>query len=630
MRSQGKGRMSNSSLFLRGTGFVLLTCLLLIGMDVFRSLESHQARLSEARVDTGNLARSMAQFSREVLLEADSVTLDMRERVETDGTSAQKLHRLRDWMVARAGMLHTIQNIYLFDAAGNWLVTSGTDNPAGLNSSDRAYFRFHHDHPDRDVFVGPPIRSRADGKLVITVSRRLNDADGRFAGVILVTVAVRQFEQFFTTFDVGNEGIIILAYADGTVLARKPYAEADVGRDISSFPLFKDHLPRAPIGSFEYVSGFDGVERLGSYRRIDGYPLVVMVSRSRTELLGSWRWNAFSHLASTVLLTVLLGWTGIRLLRQGSELEKAETRYRLLAEHSGDAITCIDIDGTRRYSSPAFAALTGWSRQETDNRNILDIIHEDDVHLVRALLDNPTQTAVLSYRYRCRDGAFLWVEARFSMATVMDGGMQFILNIRDISRRKQLEEQLAAANRELSELANTDPLTGLANRRRLDEALHQEWRRAARTQAPLAVVMIDIDHFKNFNDLYGHPMGDRCLSVVAHLAAAKIGRPGDIAARYGGEEFVLLLPDTDIEGACTLAQSLRSDIERYGLWHEQGLDDKVRVTASFGVASLIPAALSASDQDMSVLLSQADEALYRAKSQGRNRVVSAGADCLAA
>lgn len=189
--SGGKERISNSALLLRATGFILLTCLLLIGMDIFRSLESRQARLDEAGVDTGNLARSMAQFSRELLLEADTVTFDMRQRVETDGTSPEKLRRLREWMAARAGMLDTVHNISLFDVEGNWLATSGTDRPVGLNSADRAYFRFHRDHPGRDVFVGPPIRGRADGELVITVSRRLDDKDGRFIGVILVTITVR-------------------------------------------------------------------------------------------------------------------------------------------------------------------------------------------------------------------------------------------------------------------------------------------------------------------------------------------------------------------------------------------------------------------------------------------------------
>lgn len=626
-----RGRTGGRSLFLRGAGFVGLTCLLLFGMDIFHNIESYETRLDEARVDTGNLARSMAQFSHEVLLEADSVTLDLRERVETDGTAPEKLRRLRDWMVTRVGMLSNVQNIYLFDAAGNWLATSGTDQPTNeLNSADRTYFRFHRDHPGREVFIGPPVRSRADAQWIITVSRRLDDADGRFAGVILVAVAVRRFEQYFNTFDVGPKGIIALAHADGMALVRRPYVESDVGRDISNFRLFRERLKESGIGSYEYVSGFDGVERIGSYRRTESYPLVVIVSRSRDEWLKDWWRDAVVHLTATLVLSALLGWMGIRLLRRGRQLSQAQARYRLLAEHSGDAITCIDTDGTRRYSSPAFGLMTGWSREETDNHNILDLVHADDVPAVRALLENPVDAAVLTYRYRCRDGAYLWVEARFSLTTALDGRSQFILNIRDISRRRELEEALAEANRELSQLANTDPLTGLANRRRLDQALRQEWRRAARAQSPLSAVMIDIDHFKNFNDTYGHPMGDRCLFVIGQLTAGKVCRPGDVAARYGGEEFLLLLPDTDLDGARKLAESLRLDIEQFGRWRDHGFENEVRVTASLGVASVIPSPRGMADEDMAALFSHADEALYRAKAQGRNRVVAARTACIAA
>jgi diguanylate cyclase (GGDEF)-like protein/PAS domain S-box-containing protein len=190
---------------------------------------------------------------------------------------------------------------------------------------------------------------------------------------------------------------------------------------------------------------------------------------------------------------------------------------------------------------------------------------------------------------------------------------------RDVTQRKAAEDQLAALNFELSLQATTDGLTGLSNRRRLDEALDLEWRRAARDGSPLSMMMIDLDRFKLFNDRYGHQQGDVCLKAVAKILGSFIRRPGDIAARYGGEELGVLLPKTDILQASLLAERVRAAIEAAAMQHEGNTPFGV-VTASIGVAALRPFA-SASGDAAAELLSAADEALYEAKHTGRNRVV---------
>jgi diguanylate cyclase (GGDEF)-like protein len=182
--------------------------------------------------------------------------------------------------------------------------------------------------------------------------------------------------------------------------------------------------------------------------------------------------------------------------------------------------------------------------------------------------------------------------------------------------RRQLEEQ----NRKLERLSTLDTLTGLANRRRFDEALQQEWRRAARDAGSLSLIFCDIDFFKGYNDSYGHQAGDECLHQVARALAEVVNRPADLAARYGGEEFVVLLVDTVLEGAVFLAERMRARIESLHIAHRSsGLG--AFLTASFGVASLIPRpGLKPED-----LIALADHSLYAAKQQGRNRVVASGA-----
>ena len=167
------------------------------------------------------------------------------------------------------------------------------------------------------------------------------------------------------------------------------------------------------------------------------------------------------------------------------------------------------------------------------------------------------------------------------------------------------------AERELAELASTDGLTGLANRRRLDQVFQQEWSRGMRSGKPLSLLMIDVDHFKAFNDRHGHHGGDVALRSVAQTLAAAIRRQGDLAARYGGEEFLVVLPETDLQGARVIAEKIRTAIE--GLPPYAG--DKHPVTVSIGIASRLP---RASDRQAQ-LFTDADNALYRAKHSGRNR-----------
>ena len=171
------------------------------------------------------------------------------------------------------------------------------------------------------------------------------------------------------------------------------------------------------------------------------------------------------------------------------------------------------------------------------------------------------------------------------------------------------------AERQLEALATTDPLTGLANRRKLDQTLEQEWRRAQRSGKPLSLIMFDIDHFKNFNDTYGHQDGDEALKRVARTIQQCMHRSTDLAARYGGEEFAVVLSDTDASGAYNLAQSIRQAVEQL----EPLTPSHRRLTTSMGVSTR---QVKPGDQ-LAGLINSADQALYQAKKAGRNCVISA-------
>jgi two-component system chemotaxis family response regulator WspR len=179
------------------------------------------------------------------------------------------------------------------------------------------------------------------------------------------------------------------------------------------------------------------------------------------------------------------------------------------------------------------------------------------------------------------------------------------------------QQNLANANIELQKLAALDGLTGIANRRRFDEVMRQEWQRGQREKTPLSLLLCDIDCFKLYNDSFGHPAGDLCLKKAAAVLTEHLKRPADLAARYGGEEFVIVLPDTPLEGALLVAQACRAHIEQLAIAHDQAPGGKV--TMSIGVACMVPAPGSSPEH----LIDHADKALYAAKTSGRNRVVAA-------
>jgi diguanylate cyclase (GGDEF)-like protein/PAS domain S-box-containing protein len=314
--------------------------------------------------------------------------------------------------------------------------------------------------------------------------------------------------------------------------------------------------------------------------------------------------------------------------RTQAALWESEARFRLLAEHSGDVVILNDMDGTRRYVSPAAERVLGWRPEDLVGRNALEFVHPEDQPALRdafTAMQGGTVETLTCYRLRRPDGSWLWVEGLARAQTTAEGAgpRSYVVVLRDATERKAAEVKLRDALDRMERMAATDGLTGLANRRHLDEVADREWRRCARDHLPLSVLLLDFDHFKLFNDRYGHLAGDGCLRAIASQLDAAARRPCDLAARYGGEEFVLLMPTTNQQGALVVAEGLCRRVRNLRIPHDGNSVEGV-VTISIGAATAWPDACESAFGSIDALLSAADAALYQAKRGGRNRVEVAG------
>jgi diguanylate cyclase (GGDEF)-like protein/PAS domain S-box-containing protein len=600
-------------------GFVVLACGAIVGISGWQEYSSREDRLRSAEVEMGNLARSLVQHAEDSLDLIDSGIVGIVSRLEMDGTNRTTIAKLTNLMDARRTAIDRIHGLAILDEHGNWLASSGA---LSHQLSSNLFFEHHRLSPDRDAYVSPPVQNLVDGEWIVTLSRRFNHPDGSFAGVVVGSISASYLSEFYRQFAVGQRSGITLLHVDGHVIARNPDNAAYVGRDLSQKPVFKGASLEAASGTYQYVSSVDGLKRLSFFRRSARFPLVVLTTVQKNELLAAWCATAIMRMLIVLALVIMIGviggflvWQLMRSRRLARVLASSEANFRLLAEGSSDMVTRIGLDDIISYASPSSVGVVGWHPKQLVGHSALAGINAADLPAVQETIDRLKRGEIdegrTTRRTRHRDKGEIWIESTLRVTRNENGEIDGAVAItRDVTEQKVLEEKLEA-------LAIEDGLTGLANRRRFDERLSEEWARAQRERTSLSLLIVDLDHFKAYNDAYGHVAGDSCLRAVARILAEEAERAGDVAARYGGEEFAILMPNTDSAGCTRIGERVRSALRKAAIPHALNPPFNV-VTASLGGAACRPG----SDRSTcpTSLIEAADRALYVAKDQGRDRL----------
>lgn len=608
----------------RTAAFVVLTCATILGVSGWREWVSRDALLKSGETAMANIAYALSQHADDSLDVLDSSIVGSVSRLELDGTGPATIAKLRILLAARKKAIELVHSLDAIDDKGNLLTTPGT---VSSTLSDDSFFRYHQTSPKREVYVGRPIKSLLDGEWVITLSRRFDKPDGSFGGVMLATISSKYLSHFSEPFELGRNSSVALVYGDGIIIARNPNNEKFAGRSLAASPLFHDAGLQRTSGTHHFKSSLDGAERVSFFKRSARYPLVLLATVDKDELLAPWRAAALSRMLFVLALVLMIGIIGgilVRHLQRGQRMAAAlvekEAHFRLLAECSSDMVTRIGLDDILRYVSPSSMRVIGWRSNQLIGTSALAGIHSKDLPRVHATFNamkrGELEEARLTFRNAHRKNKEVWLESTMRVTRKDNGSVDGVVAIsRDITEQKKLETRLET-------LAIEDSTTGLANRRCFDDRLNEEWTRASRERNSLALLMIDVDYFKSYNDEYGHPAGDACLRAVAQAIAAEMHRAGDLAARYGGEEFAVLLPNTDAAGCARIGERIRKAICQAGLVHNSNAVSG-RVTVSLGGAACRPALTRTAGAGM--LVEAADQALYEAKNAGRDRLVMSAA-----
>jgi diguanylate cyclase (GGDEF)-like protein/PAS domain S-box-containing protein len=592
--------------------------LLYVAFALASIIQDYQVTLQKAELEARSRSTALSEHANRAIGEADRFLMSAVAEVEQSGLAPirQNEAQFHTLLTKYTGKLPQILSISLIDGNGDMVAAGVYGSGTRANMSDRDYFHYLSNPANSGMFISHPMISRTSGQWIFSIARRISNPDGSLKMILVAGLPIDYFDRFYHSLGVDKETRLLLVHADGTILVESPARSPYVVKNIANSPLLL-HYKQALSGSFRVdINTVDGGARDIGYAGSSIYPVLAVASLSRDEVLAPWRKRVEQSVligvftVALLLALIALLWRQLKQLLAGQrDLEDKNESLALAAqvfETSLHAVAIMSSDGTILRVNKALSDMSGYATGELVGRNVSSfefsyIEPRARNAIVRALFANGMWQG--ESRLRTKAGNELTVKQSVSMLRDANGAVRsYVAIFQDITEQKLSE-------RRLHQLAHFDVLTNLPNRRTFSERIQHEIDLAVRRNTMLAVVFIDIDHFKTINDSLGHATGDLVLQAVASRLRFCL-RVGDTVARIGGDEFVVLLEgnskvDTFERVATKLAESLAAPIEIAGR--------EMYVAASMGI-SVFPQ----DGADSETLLRNADTAMYRAKMAGRN------------
>ncbi|MBA3007754.1 MAG: diguanylate cyclase [Desulfocapsa sp.] len=590
---------------------------------------------------------------------------EIREAMALDAEAHQ---RILDGYRSFSRSNKNIAFIYSGYENGLMLINNYTP-PEGFDPTTRPWYRAAMAIKP-ETSVGLPYQEIKSKEWLVSTSRALKQSGGGYGGVVAIDCLIDQVVHLLAQHDEYKTEFSFVMDRSGKIIMHPD--QVLLGK---SLPEMKEAFQQDSNGDFTYR--IDNVENFAHYSRSTSTGWTVVTVVEKREILHPIILQVLFLVSLTGVIAVLLGLAQSTLLSRrlsrplveldrkiksiiaGDELyadeyvypnneigiiaqeigqlaekeldaktralQASEETYKTILMASPDDITIADLSGCVIMVSEAANKMFGYDPEEGPGMSIMDFIFPEDherarANMVKMLHGN--YPGPNEYRAIRKDKSCFDIEVKSALIRDRQGNpFRMVLIARDITRRKKTEQQIQELVRQLEierDLAQsnslTDSLTGLSNRRFFDNALRAEFSRHKRSGSQFSLIMLDVDHFKKYNDHYGHLAGDDCLRQLAITLRTVVGRDLDIIARYGGEEFVIILPDTNRQGAAILAERIGEAMLKLALPHAKS-DISEFVTISLGIATAADHILT----DGSQLVALADQALYQAKKNGRNR-----------
>ena len=582
---------------------VLSTLALVWTFFLYEEQREHESVIRDAEVETAIQSQVLAEYSRSTIRRVDEYLQDLRSSWNHDTRNFSEVVKRRHETVNDISFQVAVIGPDGFLAYSNLSVA--TERVA---LGEREHFRAHAEHPGIDrLFISNPLKGKVSQKWSIQFTRPIY-SNGKFNGVIVISVSPEQFAGFARNLSVSLGGIVAVVKDSGRMIARQPVIEGVLERSLHDVPYL---LPSSPeSGNHRLKSQFDGVERIYGFHRMPEYGMTAVVGAPLDHVLEPYREHRADMLRTATIISVLLCLLHYVLHRSLAERRRAEDQHRIAAlvyQASSEGMVVTTAKGRVLAVNPAFSSLTGYTADEVIGKT--PAILKSGRHDARFYADMWAQIEASGHWQgeiwnRRKNGEIYpqWLTIN-TTSNVEGSAIRRVALFSDISEKKKSEELIR-------QHANFDTLTGLPNRRMFNDRLTMQIKRAQRAQLPFALLLLDLDRFKEVNDTLGHHAGDALLIEVAARLKSCI-RESDTVARLGGDEFTVILSEPSEEDAVQrVVEAIhRTVAEPFNLSGEL-----VHTTASIGV-TFYPR--DASDPES--LVKQADQAMFAAKAQGPNR-----------